>query len=481
MSGPSLAIALTGHTAGVTALALAPDGTLLLSGSADGALFAWTPATGELRGTWRGHTATVWALAFNATCSLAFSGSADKTVRVWRTGDGICAAVLSGAHGRDVLHLALPVPQVVVSAGADGRLALWDASMRATSSETAPLPLATARAHGGACRDVARDARRLPGIFFTCGADGGVRAFRCAQRQANAPWQCLPLVECRQACGVECTALVLHCTTSTGAPPMCTLYASSVDGTVTAWRLHTSRGLAALTCVPLCMLELGTEPVRRLALSADGRTLFGARTDGTICVWRGTSSADDKGAHTCRLGSCLQPSHQGPVRCLALSPDGELLYSAGMDGIVRQWSAASGSCVATLDGCHTGAVNAAVLSASGAALFTGSADRSVCVFQVAAPRPRTQVMGVPVVPPPPPPPALVEAAERVEATRRHMATALTGALGALAQAPRRPPWGPLSAILPGLAAAGARGQPQQQQQQEGPHNDSPHWHPRSAP
>jgi len=462
-------VRLSGHHAGVTAVALSHDGAILLSGSADGALLAWTPSSGTLRGQWRGHTGVIWSLAFNSTNTLAFSasGGSDKTVRVWRCLDGICAAIYR-AHSRDVLHLLQPLPHVLVSAGGDGQLFVWDASLKATSSEMSPPPLAKEQAHRGAVRAVTGHAKRLPGLLFTCGADGSVRGWRCAQRTPpTSPWQCLPVVDVRKACGVECTALALHCTAD--APPLAILYASSVDGTVTCWRLHTSRGLAAITCMPLSVLELGHEPVHSLALSTDGRMLFGGRTDGTVCMWRGSSSAavdGSGGAHTCRLGACLEAVHRGPVRVLALSPDDTFLYSAGLDGLVLQWSTSTGECVATLDGCHTGAVNAAVLSKSGAALFTGSADRTVCVFQVAAPRPRAAV--------PPPPAALVQVGERIDARRKQIATRLTETLDVMASGRL----GRLTALLPALSLNSDR-----QDEPESPSrpNDPNHWHPVSGP
>ena len=58
---------LTGHTSGVDALAVAPDGTWLASG--DGALLGdstvriWDPHTGQARHTLTGHTGAVTALA----------------------------------------------------------------------------------------------------------------------------------------------------------------------------------------------------------------------------------------------------------------------------------------------------------------------------------------------------------------------------------------------------------------------------------
>ena len=472
--GPSLALSLTGHTAGITALALASDASLLLSGAADGELRVWLPATGTPRGVWKGHSGAVWALAFNAGSTLAFSASADKSVRVWRTSDGICAAVLQG-HNKAVLHLSLPLPSALCSASADGVLHVWDVSYKSGSMLAPPTPAASQEAHSGkAVRSLAGNTKRLPGILFSTGGDGSVHAWRCGQRSKDAPLECLAMAELRPAGGAEGTALALHCTSD--AQPVMTLYASCADGTVTSWRLHTSRGLAALTCSPLSVLEAGATNLHALALSRDGLLLFGARADGAVCMWRarhtGAASEAGGGAHSAELGVLLEPSHQGPVRVCLLSPDGKWLYSAGLDGVVMQWDTSTGLCTATLDGGHVGAIATACLSKTGAALFTGCADRSVGVWQVAAPE-QGQVLGGrtclddPV--------ALRLVATGKDAHNR-VTTRLTTAFQVMTQ-PSASLWTRLSALLPRRpppaepAAAPAAVHD----------NDVHDWHPKSAP
>ena len=75
---------LKGHTDGVYAIALSPDGQILASGSVDKTIKLWHLKTGELLGTFIGHTNTVTALAFTASGEILVSGSLDKTIKIWQ-------------------------------------------------------------------------------------------------------------------------------------------------------------------------------------------------------------------------------------------------------------------------------------------------------------------------------------------------------------------------------------------------------------
>ena len=75
---------LTGHTGGVYAVVIAPDGSwLATAGNDDGTARIWDAVTGKERAILTGHTGGVYAVAIAPDGSWLATGSNDGTARIW--------------------------------------------------------------------------------------------------------------------------------------------------------------------------------------------------------------------------------------------------------------------------------------------------------------------------------------------------------------------------------------------------------------
>ena len=115
-----------------------------------------------------------------------------------------------------------------------------------------------------------------------------------------------------------------------------------------------------------------------LAALASGRALFAAHGDlglgggGAIQRWDVESWTAD----------CSLEGHREPVLALAVSPDDRRLLSGGRDRTVRLWDVASGEPLAVFQG-HRDAVQCVAFTADGRAALSGSADSSVRLWDLA--------------------------------------------------------------------------------------------------
>lgn len=127
-SGPKLARTAGGENGPVLCLAVSPDGSLAVSGLANGMVETWITATGERLWSAQEHAGEVRAIAFSADGTRLASAGADKLVRLWDPKTGHCVQTLSG-HTDAVNSVAFSsTGERVVSGGSDRKILVWEAA-----------------------------------------------------------------------------------------------------------------------------------------------------------------------------------------------------------------------------------------------------------------------------------------------------------------------------------------------------------------
>ncbi|NJR49862.1 MAG: protein kinase [Leptolyngbyaceae cyanobacterium CSU_1_3] len=108
-----------------------------------------------------------------------------------------------------------------------------------------------------------------------------------------------------------------------------------------------------------------------LAISPDGQTLFSGSLDDRIMVW-------DVGTGE-RLGTLI--GHTKAINSLTTSPDGKMLLSCSDDDSIKLWQLPMGKLVRSILG-HSRDVNSVAVSRDGKFFVSGSEDRTICVWRM---------------------------------------------------------------------------------------------------
>ena len=170
------------------------------------------------------------------------------------------------------------------------------------------------------------------------------------------------------------------------------LFTGSSDHHIASWTTATNNNLFSFPA--------GNGAVKSLVADPGGTRLFTAHQDHKIRVWatddqdhpraaaklatlptlgdRAASLATPR-VHVRRHKTSTWVRHVDAVSALALSPDGELLYSASWDRSLKVWRTKDFRCLESVNDAHDDAVNALVASPDGH-VFTGSADKKIKVW-----------------------------------------------------------------------------------------------------
>ncbi len=285
--------ALKAHADWASALAIAPDGQRLVSGSFDKTLKIWHLQTGELIHTLNGHARGVFSVAVSPDGKIVASGSWDETVRLWHLEDGTLQDTLT-AHSGSVRSVAIsPDGKRLASGSFDETIKVWELETGVLlSSWTEYLGPVYAIAFAPDGQSIASG-----------GGDGLVQLWQVASGERIN----------------QLTGNLDFVWSLAFSPDGELLGSGNGDGTVKLW--HVKSGSLIGT------LSEHAGPVYSVAFSPDGQTLFSAGADGSIKIW-----ALATGKRLCSLSENSQPAIS-----LALSPSGQLFACGSADGTIGIW------------------------------------------------------------------------------------------------------------------------------------------------
>jgi len=339
---------LSGHAERVFSAAYSPDGTRIVTGSADQTARIWDARTGAQLAVLSGHTDRVFSAAFSPDGTRIVTGSRDKTARIWDARTGAPLAVLSGHSDRVVSAVYSPDGKHLLTASWDRTAQVWDAR---TGARLTQLVGHTAE------------------LYSAAYSPDGKHIVTASQDKTARIWDA--------ATGAAMRVLAGH-----GDYVAWAAYSPDGARIVTASADKTARIWDAESGAPRAVLAGHGDVVYGAAYSPDGTRIVTASWDKTARTW-------DAGTGT-QLG--VLSGHGSTVASAAYSPDGSYIVTASQDRTARIWDARDRIQILVLAG-HGDGIYDAEYSPDGTQIVTASYDKTARLWDAQSAAPRTVFLG----------------------------------------------------------------------------------------
>jgi eukaryotic-like serine/threonine-protein kinase len=302
-----------GHTDRVNAIAWSPDGTYVVSGSADKTVQVWNTFTGDQVFTYYGHSDTVNSVAWSPDGTRIASASSDSTVQVWDATTGQNVLTYNG-HTNWVYAVACsPDGKRIASAGDDNKVRIWDA--------VTGKPICTYHNHSGWVHALAWSP---DGARIASGSDDNKVQVKDATTKFS-----FSIKGAYRGHSHWVRALAW-------SPDGLYIASGSEDNTVQIWDVNTKSAIFTYSEHVNGVHAVAWSPDGKYVASGSGSSVnYGA--DNTVRMWDSTTGRT----------RYVYRGHQGPVLAVAwtakspssFSGQGSRIASASKDGTVHIWQA----------------------------------------------------------------------------------------------------------------------------------------------
>jgi WD40 repeat protein len=297
---------------------------------------AWLATKGQELATLRGHSGPVRCVTIDPERRLVVTAGDDGRIRLWNLDTNRSVGAIAGHTPKAIAVCLLGGNAGIASIGSDKKLSFWSVpdgqAIRSVDIPTTPECVASS----------------TDGQFLAVGcSDNQIRTFnRRDEKQSRV---------------LAGHTKPVHCLTFT--PDGSRLVSAGADGSIRFWD--------PVTGIAKERIDVGHHPVHALAVSSDGTRLVAAISGAGLRSW----------ALPTRQEHQAFGMDAGMAWSVAVSPDGKYLASGHEDGQVKLWDAADCRLIRSYRG-HKGVVLSIAFAPDGETVFSAAGDGAVKRWRV---------------------------------------------------------------------------------------------------